>query len=180
MHVVGVMTLRRYLLVTALVLVAACGGDGGDDSSSTTTTSAPEASSTTAPDAEAEVLDAYRSFWDAYLAAGDPMDPAHPDLERYATGASLERVRESFARHFANGEVIRGTVELSPEVERSSADSATVRDCYLDRTHLFDSATGEQVDPPGEVTFQVVAELVRDGGAWKVATLDQVGEGCER
>jgi len=174
------MSLRIALAAAVLALLAACGGNGDDGAEPTTTTPAGQTTATTGLDAEAAVLDAYRGFWAAYLAAGDPMDPAHPDLERFASGASLERLRESLGQHFANGEVIRGTLELSPVVEQLGAETATVRDCYLDRTHLFDSTTGEQVDPEGEATFEVVASLVLDGGSWKVTSLDQVGEGCER
>lgn len=174
------MSLRRAtvcLLVGALLV--ACSGDD-DDASPTTSTDSVESTSTTDSPSDADVLAAYRGFWDAYLEAGDPMDPAHPALERYASGASLARVRESFAEHFSNGEVIRGSVELSPEVEQLDGETATVRDCYLDRTHLFDTATGEQVDPPGDATFEVVATLVLEDGAWKVSTLDKVADGCER
>jgi hypothetical protein len=174
------MTVRRVTAVALLsALLFAC--SGGDDSASpsTTTTEAAETTSTTVA-VEADVLAAYQGFWEAYLTAADPMDPAHPDLERYATGASLDRVRESFADHFARGEVIRGSVDLAPEVEQLDDVSATIRDCYLDQTHVFNSATGEQIDEPGEATFEVVAMLVLDAGSWKVSTLDMVADGCER
>lgn len=174
------MTLRRLGTIALLAaLLVGCSGDDDTASPSTPTTAAAESTSTTAT-ADADVLDAYRGFWDAYLTAADPMDPAHPDLELYATGASLDRVRESFADHFAKGEVIRGSVDLAPEIEQLDDASATIRDCYLDQTHVFDSATGEQVDPPGEATFEVVATLVLESGSWKVSTLDMVADGCER
>ena len=174
------MTLRRLgTLALLAALLLACSGDDDTTSPSTTTTD-PVQSTSTSVTADADVLDAYQGFWDAYLAAADPMDPAHPDLELHATGASLDRVREAFAEHFAKGEVIRGTVDLEPEIEELDEASATVRDCYLDQTHVFDSATGEQVDPPGEATFEVVATLVLESGSWKVSTLDKVSDGCER
>lgn len=167
------------LLVLSAILVA-CAGDDDDSVPPGTTARVNTTSTTTAAATDAEVLAAYRGFWDAYLAAGDPMDPAHPDLELFATAASLERVRESFTQHFANGEVIRGDVELSPVIEEVDGDRATLRDCYLDRTHLFDATTGDQIDPPGEMTFEVVVTLVFEDSDWKVSTLDHVGEACER
>lgn len=173
------MTLRRVTAIALLTgLLIACSGDDDTASPSTSTTEAAEPTSTT--DAvDAKVLAAYRGFWDAYLTAADPMDPAHPDLERYATGASLDRVRGAFADHFAKGEVIRGSVDLAPEIEQLDDESATVRDCYLDQTHVFDGATGEQIDEPGEATFEIVAVLVLDAGSWKVSTLDKVADECE-
>jgi hypothetical protein len=108
------------------------------------------------------------------------MDPGHPDLARFATGASLDRVRSSFTEHFKRGEVIRGTVDLAPVVEDIKSSSANLRDCYLDQTHVFDSATGKQVDPPGDATFEVVVTLQLVDHGWKVATLDKVADGCER
>jgi hypothetical protein len=175
------MTLRRLGTIALLaVLLLGCSGDDDTESSSTSTTTDAVESTSTSVTADADVLDAYQGFWDAYLAAADPMDPAHPDLELYATGASLDRVREAFAEHFAKGEVIRGTVDLAPVIEELDDAIATVRDCYLDQTHVFDSATGEQVDPPGEATFEVVATLVLESGSWKVSTLDKVSDGCAR
>lgn len=173
------MTVRRVAAIALLgALLLGCSGDDDSASRSTTTTEAAEPTSTTAA-VDAEVLSAYRGFWDAYLAAADPMNPAHPELERYATGASLERVRTSFADYFAKGEVIRGSVDLAPKIEQRDDASATVRDCYLDQTHIFDSATDEQIDDPGEATFEVVAVLVLDAGSWKVSTLDKVADGCD-
>ncbi len=173
------MTTSRLLAAGFLtVLLLGCSGD--DDGASPTTTEPAVESTTTTAAADADVLDAYRGFWDAYLVAADPMDPAHPDLERFATGASLEAVRGAFADHFARGEVIRGSVDLSPELEQLDDASATVRDCYLDQTHIFDSVSGAQVDPPEDATFEVLATLVLEDGSWKVSTLDKVSDGCER
>lgn len=172
----------RFLRFTAcllfLPLLFGCGGGSGPTATSTTTTSAVAPTTTAAPD-EQDVLSAYQGFWDAYLAAADPMDPAHPDLARFATGASLERIRSSFTEHFKRGEVIRGSVDLAPVIEDIKNSSADLRDCYLDQTHVFDSATGEQVDPPGDATFEVVVTLQLVDGGWKVASLDKVADGCE-
>jgi hypothetical protein len=172
------MTTSR-LVGAALLAVLLLGCSGDDDGASPTTRPTAEPTTTTAA-ADADVLNAYRGFWDAYLAAADPMDPAHPDLERFATGASLEAVRRAFADHFARGEVIRGSVDLAPEIEQLDDASATVRDCYLDQTHIFDSESGAQVDPPEDATFEVLATLVLEGGSWKVSSLDKVSDGCER
>ena len=177
------MTTSRFLAAGLLaVLLLGCSGDDDDGARPTTTGPAAESTTTTtaAAAADADVLDAYRGFWDAYLAAADPMDPAHPDLELFATGASLDAVRGAFADHFARGEVIRGSVELAPEIEQLNDERATVRDCYLDQTHIFDSESGAQVDPPEDATFEVLATLVLEDGSWKVSSLDKVSDGCER
>jgi len=173
------MTTSR-LVAAGLLAVLLLGCSGDDDGATPTTTRPTTESTTTTAAADADVLEAYRGFWDAYLAASDPMDPAHPDLERFATGASLEAVRRAFADHFARGEVIRGSVDLAPEIEQLDDASATVRDCYLDQTHIFDSESGAQVDPPEDATFEVLATLVLEGGSWKVSSLDKVSDGCER
>lgn len=174
------MTTSRLVAAGLLaVVLLGCSGDD-DDASPTTTDPAAESTTTTTAAADADVLDAYRGFWDAYLAAVDPMDPAHPDLELFATGASLEAVRNAFAEHFARGEVIRGSVDLAPKIEQLDDASATVRDCYLDQTHIFDSESGAQVDPPEDATFEVLATLVLEDGSWKVSSLDKVSDRCER
>jgi hypothetical protein len=170
---------RFTACLLSLPLLVGCGGASDHGSTSTTTTTNAGAPTTTSAPAKDDVLSAYRGFWDAYLAAADPMDPGHPDLARFATGASLERVRSSFTEHFKRGEVIRGTVDLAPIVEDIKGTSADLRDCYLDQTHVFDSATGKQVDPPDDATFEIVVTLQLVDGGWKVASLDKVADGCE-
>lgn len=183
---------RRALVVFSLgvgLFAGACSSadDEPDAIITTTTTSttgadAPAGSTTTSTDdasPDAEVLAGYRRFWDAYLAAADPMDPTHPDLEAGATGAQLERVQRAFLARQASGEVIRGSLDLAPEVAEVDGTTATVTDCYADDTHIFDEATGEQKDSPGVLSYRVTATLELVDGTWKVADLVQEGEGCE-
>lgn len=186
---------RRALVALAVAVVlfaGACSSDERDQAiptttSTTSTTEAGEPGSTpTSTDsisddasADAEVVAGYRRFWDAYLTAADPMDPTHPSLEAAATGAQLERVQRAFLARQAGGEVIRGSLELAPEVAEVDGTTATVTDCYADDTHIFDAATGEQKDPPDVVNYRVAATLELVDGSWKVADLVQEGEGCE-
>lgn len=183
---------RRALVVLSLgvgLFAGACSSsdDEPDAVITTTTTSttgadAPASSTTTSTDdasPDAAVLAGYRRFWDAYLAAADPMDPTHPDLEAAATGAQLERVQRAFLARQASGEVIRGSLELAPEVAEVDGTTATVTDCYADDTHIFDEASGEQKDPPDVLSYRVTATLELVDGEWKVADLVQEGEGCE-
>lgn len=180
---------RRALAFSLAVGLLASGCSSSDDdpeSAATTTTAtepeAPAGSTTTSTETaspDAEVLAGYRRFWDAYLAAADPMDPTHPDLAAAATGAQLERVQRAFLARQASGEVIRGSLELAPEVAQVDGATATVTDCYADDTHIFDEATGEQKDPPDVLSFRVTATLELVDGVWKVSDLVQEGEGCE-
>lgn len=165
--------------VILLVAVLAAGCTSGDDADRPSTATTAERTSMTAEAAaEDDVLAAYRAFWNAYLAAGDPMNPAHPGLPLVATGDELDRVRETFSGYFAEGFVIRGSLDLSPELESLESGRAEVRDCYRDRTHLFDADTGEQQDPPDEPRFEVIATLELDDGTWKVARMESLSEGC--
>lgn len=179
----------RWLLAATLALGLSAGAcrssdDDGDAAITTTTTSTTEAvestTSTTAASPDAEVLVGYRRFWDAYLVAADPMDPTHPDLLEAATGAQLERVQRAFLARQAGGEVIRGSLDLAPEVVEVDETTATVTDCYADDTHIFDAASGDQKDPPDVLNFRVTASLELVDGSWKVADLVQEGEGCEQ
>jgi hypothetical protein len=120
----------------------------------------------------------YRAFWDAYLQAADPMNPTNPVLAAHATGDELHQVQTAFADHFAKGEVIRGRLDLAPQVGTTTGTTATVTDCYGDSTHVFDATSGQQKDPPGDSHFQITATLVLDSGTWKVSSLAKQGEGC--
>ena len=166
------------LLSMIAVLTAAC-SSGGDGATTTTTLSqSPTSTTSTLPPAEQEVADAYRAFWDAYLASADPMDPLSTRLSDHATGTELETVRTAFIARRSGGEVIRGSFELAPRVVSVVGDTATVRDCYLDNTGIYDAATGTRKDTPTGVRHLITATLVREGGAWKVSDLRKEGDGC--
>ena len=173
--------LRRLLPpVTLLVMgaLAACGG--GDDSASpdppSSTTSTSAATSTTT--VEESVIAAYGAFWDGYLKAADPMNPEHPVLAEVATGEQLRQLRSAFLARLSAGEVIRGGLDKAPDVVEVSGDTATVSDCYLDRTGIYDSKTGQRKDTETGVRHLVTVRLVREASVWKVTSLTREGDGC--
>ena len=164
-------------LCVVAALTAACSNDDGDADAAprprTTTTTV--ATTTTA---EQGVLDAYESFWDAYLQAADPMNPEHPVLADVATGDQLRQLRSAFLARLSADEVIRGEVETAPEVVEVGGGTATVRDCYLDRTGIYDAATGQRKDTESGVRHLVTVSLVQESARWKVASITREGDGC--
>jgi hypothetical protein len=182
---------RRALtgaLVVAAVGLAGCGGGGGAADSATAATStatsisdAPTSESTTtttaAPTEEEAILAAYQGYWDTWLAANDPPNPDHPDLEKYATGAALENERASIAEYRALGQVVRLPADSryasDATVVSRSLDEATVSDCAVDDSQLIDEVSGVILD--GSVgTFEFKATLRRGDAGWRVALVEQV------
>ncbi len=179
---------RRLLVGVSMAVIVAGGActkaDGGSSSptSSATTgasTTSAVVTTTTIDATEAAVLDGYRAFWAAYLKAGDPMDPKHPDLVATTTGAQLDQVRRAFLARLAGGEVIRGRIEPHPKLAGPVQGSmAVVADCYVDDSHLFDAATGGQKDDPAVLTHQVRADMTLIDSRWKVAAIRPESKGC--
>ena len=169
-------------VAAALVLAAtSCGGgvvEGGGGAPSTsadaTTPSSTVAQSTatTAPSEEAAVLAAYQGYWDTWLAANDPPDPEHPDIERYYTGAALERAvgairdRRDLGRALSLPEGSRyGHVV---EVTALTDSAAVVRDCAVDDGWVVDRASGRVLND-SVVTEQLEGHLTQTPVGWKVA-----------
>ena len=180
---------RRLLVGVGLVVVLAGGActkaDGGSSSTTAASTSTIGATTTAVVTTtslgltEAAVLDGYRAFWAAYLKAGDPMDPKHPDLAATATGAQLDQVRRAFLARLAGGEVIRGRIEPHPKLAGPvQGSTAVVADCYVDDSHLFDAASGVQKDDPAVLTHQVRADMTLVESTWKVAAIRPESQGC--
>jgi hypothetical protein len=167
-------------LTIAVSLAAACSnGADGSASSTTSRSTATTEETTSTTTVESAVLDGYRSFWVAYLAAADPMNPQHPDLEATATGAQLEQVRSAFLFRLSNGEVIRGEIETHPRIEGDvQSTTATVHDCSTDNSHIFDAKTGAQKDDPETVTHEMRADMVFVDGTWKVEAVHHLRDGC--
>ncbi len=169
---------RLVKLVTfaaVIALLGACAGSGNKTIGATSRTS--DSTTTTKPQ-DREVLDAYRAFWTAYLAAADPMDPLSSRLSDHATGSELETVRKAFVARRSGGEVIRGVMDLAPRVLSVLGGTAAVRDCYLDNTGIYDAANGARKDTPTGVRHLITASLVREADAWKVSDLKREGDGC--
>lgn len=182
---------RRWSLGLGVLMVlgfalAAC-SDSDDSMDGRARPSVEETATTTtattmaaAPKPEEAILAGYRGFWDAYIAAADPMNPEDPRLIAHATGDELETVQKAFLARRSAGEVIRGELDLAPVVEMIAADarSATVIDCYLDRTGIYDAASGARKDTESGVRHRIRVQMVIHDGAWKVASVALKGDGC--
>lgn len=125
-------------------------------------------------DDQVAVVEAYRGYWHAYLAAADPVDPEHPLISRYATVERASGVKAGLQRLHDRGVVGRlrphpqyTHAVLSVEIDGSTA---VLRDCSIDDGLLVAVATGEVVDDSvvtreGEFTLSLV------DGSWKVSGL---------
>jgi hypothetical protein len=166
--------------LVALGTLSSCADDEGARSRpSTSATTTTNETTTTGVGDDHEVLDAYVAFWnDGYLEAADPMDPTNPALAAHATGDQLETLERAFLARQASGEVIRGTLDLDPRIVSVVGETATVRDCYLDNTGIYDAATGERRDTASGVRHLITATLVVEDESWKVSDLAQEGDGC--
>ena len=180
------------LTLAGLVLPAGCSRSGDEPTvaSSTTTALAPAVNSTTPSEAaittttagaaeeNQAVLAAYRAFWDAYIAASNPMNPEHPALAERAAGEELDTVRRTLLARKSAGEVFQGTMNLSPTIITVTGDRATVRDCHDDNLVVVDAATGAVKEPDDPVRKLVTVTLTRVEGVWKVTGIKLESEGC--
>ncbi len=172
-------------LVLFALLVAGCGGSDASEGDTAPSVTEPDsggngnATSTTSSPEGAAVVAAYEDFWDAYLEAADPMDPAHPVLAEHAVNPQLERLQRSFLARRSSGEVIRGTLDLAPELISVEGGTARVSDCYADSTGVYDAETGERKDTPSGVRHRITADVVLDGAVWKVSDITREGDGCD-
>jgi hypothetical protein len=193
---------RRRALAGALLVVAVglagCGGGGGAADSATASTSdaptsdAPTSESTTtttlAPTEEEAILAAYQGYWDTWLAANDPPNPDHPDLAKYATGAALERARQTISDHAQQNHAVRlreGSVYAHrPAVIEQGEESALIEDCSLDDGLVLDRASGVVLDD-SVWSRKSLVEMTRVEGMWRVGFITLEGKwpdaaGCER
>jgi len=174
---------RRVIGLVALlaVVLVGCTPQGGDSTAPTATTAAAgtalpttQAPTTNGQAAEkANVLAAYRAFWDDVVAATATSDAASPRLARHATGAELRALRVRLEANKRAGLVARGSPKLLDTTIASVTEkAATVRDCMDSNQWLYhDAKTGALRDKPSGKLYAVTATLVLDRGSWKVATL---------
>src|SRR3954453_11388882 len=149
-----------WIGVGAMVLAVAAAActSGSDHRAGATTTSTVGAPTTTAEAEPAPVL-AYRSFWQSYLAAADPMNPQDERLRQYATGDELRQVSGAFLARKSAGEVIRGTLDLAPILVSTADDPSSVRDCFFDPARVYNASTNQSETPEDSVRQLVTATL---------------------
>jgi len=176
---------RSVLGATVVVLAlatAGCGGGGVDEADATATTVEPSTTSEpipppTTPTEEQAVLAAYQGYWDTWLAANDPPNPDHPDLERYSTGVALARDREAIARHRSIQQVVRlpdrSRWGHSPSLLSVAGDVASLDDCAIDDSLLVDAPSGRVLND-GVGTFRLRASLRRLAASWHVEVVEVI------
>ena len=176
---------RGPLVIVALVAIlfgagvaVAVSSREGSDSDRISTLDGPDG---TKPKTEAEkVEEAYRNYWDANFKAGEIPDPASPLLGVYATrtqlqaaASDLEKLRQ---QGLAGRAVPNSIARRQITVASVQGDTARLTDCAVDDSIIVRADSGKPAYdyPPGKAsTTLFTAEMVREGGTWKVASLNR-------
>jgi len=128
----------------------------------------PTATATPSRDAiVAEVSQAYLAYWDAYADAVLHLDITR--VERFASGAELEGIREEIETLRADGIAARIRVEHDFDVISVNESSAVIVDEYVNNSFVVDAKTlaPEEADGPGDVIKDTIL-LERVDGRWVV------------
>lgn len=152
-------------LLSASSLASCSPGDAEADPSPSPTSvepSSPTATPTPTTDpeiaaAEAAILNAYRGFWDAKVAAfADPVAEEAPALSQFAVDTALAELRANVHSLKANGITVTGTPVLTPqvsEVRLGAGATAVVTDCVdVSNWQPVFAATGQSAAPPDQPT----------------------------
>ncbi len=171
--------MRKVLAaLMAAVLLAGCGsadGDGGltieePPSASTGETSLPTTTLDPEEATKAEIAEAYRQSFEAFVAvASDPNGQLDdPRLSERMSGTALVAAQLGIRKLRADGHVLKvNQLEMNPRVVELGPDTAVVEDCGIDVSGVFDQRTGEVIEPPGPAEPEVATatyELV--DGVW--------------
>ncbi len=161
--------------VGAVVFLVANADDEAPPAELATTPSAvPTTGPTTTldPDAaiKAEIIEAYRQSWDAFVSVGsDPNgDPEDPRLEEHTVGNALLASQLTLRKWRDDGHVLEvTTLELNPAVVELDAETAVLEDCAIDVSALVDNETGEVVVPAEPPEAELMrATFRRIDGVW--------------
>ncbi len=174
-------THRLMVLVVACMTMSSCtNGSGATFPTTTVVTDDTTTSTAAAPGSEEEaVLRAYAASWQAFDAFvnGDP--PGEPS--DYFDGDHLANVIDRVAQYALDGLELRGEADLAPHDVAIVGAAASLVDCQIDRTYAVERSTGDVVIPASARPQEVVVEMVRSDGRWKVSSVDYGAEGsCDR
>lgn len=161
--------------IVCAVVLAACGGGSARPSptptaEATVTATATALTATATPSRDAivaEVSQAYLAYWDAYADAVLHLDITR--VERFASGAELEGIREEIETLRADGVAARIRVEHDFDVISVNESSAVIVDEYVNNSFVVDAKTlaPEEADGPGDVIKDTIL-LERVDGRWVV------------
>lgn len=168
--------MKRLSIVPIIFLsaVAFAGCDSNESKAIPTTSSTTAQSSTN----EVAVIQGYRAFWDDYLAVTKPMTPGNSRIAAHASGEELDALNGIVLAGHARGVEYRGSFDLSPAVVDATATSATVKDCYIDKTGEYSVATGERLDKEDLSPINISAAMSLIEGTWKVTAIDNKSAPC--
>lgn len=185
------MTTRGWPLAPALAIVVALGlsacGDDDDASSGTTvddgaTTTAGDDVATTgttgAATPEQQAVAAYERAWEAEFEALDPPNPQHPALRQSFTGPAAAAITDIVVTAQMDGHYTVGSMETHPTVVSATAEEVRLRDCTVEDSTSYDSATDEvrEQGPYPPRSREVL--VVNDGGTWRVSEIETLEEPC--
>jgi hypothetical protein len=167
--------------LTALAFMAAgCGG--GDESAEAggeTTTADDDTTSEDPRDVlEADALAAYEASWNDFIKAGNPPSPDAEFLADHMAGDALDVTRNLLRQYDGEGVVLRGTFEVDAVVTELSEDSAVIEDCALDQLEVVVPDSGRVAEGHDDERDGFVAELIVEGGLWKVISLTDDDQVC--
>lgn len=176
---------RRRVFAAALVLIliaigaaVAVSSRGGSDSNQISTLDGPDG---TKLKTEAEkVEEAYRNYWDANFKAGQIPDPSSPLLGVYATRTQLQAAVNDLEKlrqqGLAGRQVANSIARRQVSVISLQGETARLTDCAVDDSILVHASSGAPAYdyPPGKASTTLFsAEMVRENGTWKVASLNR-------
>jgi hypothetical protein len=168
--------------LTALAFaVAGCGADdGGGEAGGETSTAADETTTSEDPRdvLEVDALAAYEASWNDFIKAGDPPSPDAEFLADHMAGDALDVTRNLLRQYHAEGVVLRGTFEVDAVVTDLSDDSAVIEDCALDQLEVVVPDSGRLAEGNDDERDGFVAELIVEGGLWKVISLTDDDQVC--
>jgi hypothetical protein len=168
--------------LTALVFtVAGCGGDDDDGGGESAESSTAEQTATTEDpqeSREADALAAYEASWNDFIRAGNPPSPDAEFLADHLAGDALYVTRNLLRQYHAEGVVLRGTFDVDAVITDVSQDSAVIEDCGLDQLEVVVPGSGRVAEGHDDERDGFVAELIVEGGLWKVTSLTDDDQVC--
>ncbi|MGH9228595.1 MAG: hypothetical protein ACRD07_07640 [Acidimicrobiales bacterium] len=176
--------------LTALAfVVAGCGGDDDGEAADATATAEAESSTTTEADAEAgtttvpptpeeQAIAAYERAWEAEFEALNPPNPEHPRITESFTGVAAQSIVGVIVEAQQDGHYTVGSMQTNPEPVSVTEEKVLLRDCTVEESTSYDSATDAVLDQGPYPPRSREVEVVNQDGTWRVSVIRTLEESC--